>query len=317
MANNGILVNGLFLSANTPKANQRGLLIDRKFFIPLAETGGGSAEYYRCASVDTAAKTWTGYKAVLTDGVYAFDTTVTTGLTYTSVTPVVGNIYTVDGFVKVNSLYDGLPTDGLVFYAPLNTAAGSSETGQALTTSAGITFGTTAGIPCATFSDATQSITFNAGTTIPYGSQSRSFSFWVRSGEDPLILSYGNSADHGNLAIYGGTSYGFTANVRGGMLRFGTGGAVTNTWNHYVMNLSNVESESSLYRNNIEISRSVTTNWYLGTSSNTTFNIGYSTTLSSEYLGGLIGSVAAFRIYNKTLNTTEIASLYQEFTPTA
>lgn len=42
----------------------------------------GGMEIYKCASVDTSAKTWTGYKAVLTDGVYSFEETLTTGLSY-------------------------------------------------------------------------------------------------------------------------------------------------------------------------------------------------------------------------------------------
>lgn len=45
-------------------------------------TVGSSMEFYKCASVDTSAKTWTGYKAVLTDGVYSFEETLTTGLSY-------------------------------------------------------------------------------------------------------------------------------------------------------------------------------------------------------------------------------------------
>ena len=68
--------------------------------------GGTSAEYYKCASVDTEAKTWSGYKAVQQEnGGYTFEETVTTGLAYTSVTPVVGSIYSADALVKVEYLY--------------------------------------------------------------------------------------------------------------------------------------------------------------------------------------------------------------------
>ena len=74
-------------------------------------TGGTSAEYYKCASVDTSAKTWSGYKAVQQEnGGYTFEETVTTGLTYTSVTPVVGGIYSADALVIVSLLYTGTPT---------------------------------------------------------------------------------------------------------------------------------------------------------------------------------------------------------------
>ena len=56
-----------------------------------------SMAFYKCASVDTMAKTWTGYKALLTGGVYSFEGPVTTGLTYgTAYTPSVGKIYSTD-----------------------------------------------------------------------------------------------------------------------------------------------------------------------------------------------------------------------------
>lgn len=57
-------------------------------------SGGTSAEYYKCASVDTSAKTWSGYEAVFDSGtgMWSFESDVTAGLAYTSVTPVVGGI---------------------------------------------------------------------------------------------------------------------------------------------------------------------------------------------------------------------------------
>lgn len=60
---------------------------------------------------DTA-KTWSGYKAVFdsTAGTWSFESGVTAGLTYTSVTPVVGGIYSADALVTVSLLYTGTPT---------------------------------------------------------------------------------------------------------------------------------------------------------------------------------------------------------------
>ncbi len=106
----GVVIDGLFLSTSKPKDGDKGLLINNKFFIPFAESSGSggdtSAEYYKCASVDTEAKTWSGYKAVQQEnGGYTFEETVTTGLAYTSVTPVVGSIYSADALVKVEYLY--------------------------------------------------------------------------------------------------------------------------------------------------------------------------------------------------------------------
>lgn len=54
----------------------------------------GDAEYYKCASVDTANKTWTGYKLVLTDGIHVLETTPTENLSYLMTPPEVGGVYT-------------------------------------------------------------------------------------------------------------------------------------------------------------------------------------------------------------------------------
>ena len=75
-------------------------------------SGGTSAEYYKCTSMDTSAKTWSGYKAVFDSGTgtWSFESDVTEGLAYTSVTPIVGGIYSADALVIVSLLYTGTPT---------------------------------------------------------------------------------------------------------------------------------------------------------------------------------------------------------------
>ena len=81
-------------------------------------SGGTSAEYYKCASVDTSAKTWSGYEAVFDSGtgMWSFESDVTAGLAYTSVTPVVGGIYSADALVKVEYLYTSASFfDGFTF----------------------------------------------------------------------------------------------------------------------------------------------------------------------------------------------------------
>lgn len=75
-------------------------------------SGGTSVEYYKCASVDVSAKTWSGYKAVFDSGTgtWSFESGVTAGLAYTNVTPIVGGIYSADALVIVSLLYTGTPT---------------------------------------------------------------------------------------------------------------------------------------------------------------------------------------------------------------
>lgn len=72
-------------------------------------TQGGNTTYYKCASVDTINKIWTGYLAVLTNGVYTFQQTATTGLVYgTAHTPAVGKVYSSDCTVR-GDMYIGFP----------------------------------------------------------------------------------------------------------------------------------------------------------------------------------------------------------------
>lgn len=68
------------------------------------------AEYYKCASVDTVNKTWTGYRATLgDDGVYKFAAAATEGLQYDKLCPVVGKTYTSDCRISVDYLFTGFP----------------------------------------------------------------------------------------------------------------------------------------------------------------------------------------------------------------
>lgn len=73
----------------------------------------------------TGAKTWSGYKAVFdsTAGTWSFESGVTSGLTYTSVTPIVGGIYSADALVIVSLLYTGEPT----LTSPTGMTSGSSD----------------------------------------------------------------------------------------------------------------------------------------------------------------------------------------------
>lgn len=94
-----------------------GSLADNATFYQCADavgslSGGTSAEYYKCASMDTSAKTWSGYKAVFDSGTgtWSFESGVTAGLAYTNVTPIVGGIYSADALVIVSLLYTGTPT---------------------------------------------------------------------------------------------------------------------------------------------------------------------------------------------------------------
>ena len=93
---------------------------------------GGAAKYYKCSSVNTSEKTWSGYELVLQDGVYVVSDVETMGLVYTSIKPNVGIVYAENALVMVGHYAQKLPTNGLIFYAPLAEASDTAETGQTL-----------------------------------------------------------------------------------------------------------------------------------------------------------------------------------------
>jgi hypothetical protein len=74
----------------------------------LTSSGG---DFYKCHEVGDG--TWSGYKAVLTTDTetdkqyYTFEETLTEGLTYTSVVPQSGKVYTADALVRVDYIYEG------------------------------------------------------------------------------------------------------------------------------------------------------------------------------------------------------------------
>ena len=82
-------------------------------------------------------KIWSGYIATLSNGVYSFSSTVTTGLTFTTVTPQVGKVYSANALIEAK-LYTGTPDPDLYFEL---TDATESVTEAALTNT-GVTFGT-------------------------------------------------------------------------------------------------------------------------------------------------------------------------------
>ena len=91
---------------------------------------GKSMQFYKCASVDTASKTWTGYRAVLKDGGYSFETELTEGLFCDEgYTPAVGTIYSEDAMIVVRGLWQNIITEGLVFRASFTDSL-TAETGQ-------------------------------------------------------------------------------------------------------------------------------------------------------------------------------------------
>lgn len=65
---------------------------------------GGAAKFYKCASVDTSNKTWSGYEVLLDDGNFVtISSEETPGLIYSVFTPAVGEIWSEDGMLQIST----------------------------------------------------------------------------------------------------------------------------------------------------------------------------------------------------------------------
>lgn len=265
-------------------------------------------------------KTWTGYKAVLSSDVYTFESSVTSGLTYGSAfTPDIGKVYA-DGALVKTDLYTGIPQDGLVFYAPLGADSAMTETGQTLTkVGSGITFQTYKNVPSVRFTSSSYITVTDGLFAIPSGSSPFSLSAWcclLNKANDYGSYSFG----YGDVSISREVGIWFSGVYEGetNMLNidlFGNQGFATgvnynlDTWYHCCLTWDGTLLRS--YINGIAkntASKTVNTDTsaiMIGCRKN-----GYGTQYPWD------GYVAAYRIYDRTLNTGEVAGLANEFTPT-
>lgn len=115
---------------------------------------GGSMEIYKCASVDSVNKTWSGY--LYNTETKEFSDTLTEGLEYKLVAPVVGKCYNADATM----LIDLYAPEGLVFYAPLTKEKGTDELGYPFNTTGNLQYLTFKGVNAAMF-DGSSKITTN------------------------------------------------------------------------------------------------------------------------------------------------------------
>lgn len=256
-----------------------------------------------------SAKTWTGYKAVKdsTTGIYRFETTATSGLTYgNGITPQVGGVYNADATIAA-TLYQGdsLNIPDLVFYAPLSEAAAYAVTGQAISGSADA-YAIVQGVPCARFSSSTSYLSAS-DSALPHGNIPVAVSCWLNYSVVPsdfsAILTYGNNQSFGQTIAF--TDW-------NSVLFSGTNGvnALTDvtpsigTWYHF---LSVYDGNGTItnYVNGIVSGQPLSSNLNISTG-----NIKIAPTEVSRDI-----YVASVRIYNRVPTPSEIAALANEFTP--
>jgi hypothetical protein len=282
--------------------------------LPVPESGGGgsSMDFYKCASVDTVNKTWTGYLAVCdADGVYTFEETATTGLTYgTAYKPIADNVYNADATIQIMKLWNGslFPVDGLVFYASLAEAKETAETGQSLAVTGTVEYTTMQGIPCVSLNGASDIHMTAYSGEIPQGSEPRTTSVWMHATETGWgwAVGYGNPGTSGGGEIIGVTSDGYVSYSQRPDI-IDSSSSVLYTWVHIAAVCDGATKK--LYVNG-EFRASASTQ---GTVSNR-YGVYIGSTCGVEFLTGYVSSV---RVYNRVLDDGEIALLASEFTPTA
>lgn len=263
-------------------------------------TSGGGAEFYKCASINSPNKTWTGFKAVMADGVYTFEQTSTTGLVFGGgFTPTVDKIYNADATIAVSSLWTGAdPT--LVFHAPLSASKSTAETGQALNVDGEISYQTNDGVPCAYFNGESQITASTEG--MPQGNEPMTVSAWVKAAEEvwglSAVLGLGTRS-HNQLFSFALQPEGFVSIGRYADDSMSEGTVNHLEWNHIC--ITHDGSTDRIYINGNEVS-----------------SFGHENNVGSWkiFIGGngdnaenLHGYIADARIYNRALAAAEIASL--------
>ena len=203
-----------------------------------------------------------------------------------------------------------IPEDGLIFYAPLQENKSTAETGQALTKSGNMTYGTESGIPCA-FTNGNGYLSFSASGLITMSSD-WTISLWIRfnsfSGQVPTAFAMGSSHDVGTeirVCYYNGklcfepvSSDPSTSPIIEPAL---------NVWYHICIVHSG--SLTAMYSDGVQENQKSFT---------------YSFTPSSGYIGNSLnlneyfnGWISAVRIYNRALDADEISALANEYAPEA
>jgi hypothetical protein len=137
-------------------------------------------------------KTWDGYKAIQSSGVYTFESEVTTGLTYTDLKPEKYQIYSADAAIKIDWLPENFPTEKLILFAPLTNDLDNAEVGGAIKHSKTSELGTLNDTNCTVFTNSNDGIFINCdGGIIGTGELTVFLQFAVSSFNQGIIFDIG------------------------------------------------------------------------------------------------------------------------------
>ena len=244
-------------------------------------------------------KTWTGNKAVFdsSTGIWGYELTATTGLTWDIVKPVVGRIYTTDAMIEIANLFTGIPTD-YVLYHPLSSAEAS--VGGYSCTYTNVTFAqdSTLGETVAVFNgDGILTISNVAG------SAAIAFSIFQKIAANTTESSTVVMRDRfGILSRSGATGvFDFNSNLELEK-QFDNSG-----WKHIYTDYANGATRLFIGGEQVETDTSFKYNF--DSSSDVQMGVHFN---GSSF--PLTGKLKAFRMYDRQLSTAEIAALANEFT---
>lgn len=262
--------------------------------------------FYKCASVDTVTKTWTGFRAVRKGVAYSFEEEATEGLTYgKGLSPVVGSIYDAEALIYVNRLWLGAAAvnEGLIVHAPLQYMTETAATGQAMTYPGNnCTFGNVSGVNCVTLSGGPRNSVNIDSSGISINTNPMTLACWVRYAEKEFEVFFG-WPDWNAYHLTIGRNGGNVLFVDGGS-RWGTHYSDTtvtdNQWHHYCLTWDGEALEHILYLDGQPIMTKTETSGPLAGAGTATYMYIYS---------GHETSYADFRLYNRTLTPEEVALL--------
>lgn len=262
-------------------------------------------------------KTWSGYKAVQQEnGGYTFEETVTTGLTYTTITPVVDSIYTADCMVRVGYMVPAASAsipDDVIFHLPLvdSLTFGPNSIPDRVYSNKTLEFRNEQGIPCA-YLDGENYIKvnkMNANNLSCLGSTNKAvtYSCWakVSNSETGTLFAFSYTPH-----FFLNSSRVFMSTDKGESFSMGFDLDAT-VWHNYVF-----VGEGKFWRIYVDGVSMISENHndYISAEREWAF-IGCHSYNNSVHR--ITGCITAARLYNRVLSDAEILALAGEFTPTA
>lgn len=249
-----------------------------------------------------APKTWCGYKAVLSDGVYSFEETLTEGLRYNNLVPAVGGVYDATASVKISILSGVVPTPEII-KADLLT---NTESSVPFTEQGNVHFGVMGGKQCCILDG--NSCLYNKNISIP-GAFTLSFSAYVEE-ENAPVFSMGDFGDDCRCYEVNFSRDSVRLYTRGGNPEsLSTESSNVGKWAHIVCTFDGMNRE--IYVNGVRKAiGNVTIYGLQGVLIGT--NFGFSIDDIGRDGVYFVGGIRYLRMYNRILSQDEIDVLFME-----